>query len=887
MNSETTDGEREFSAPLVQIAAALRRFDKGLLNDVAGDAQAFSALEARGLLRTCDDHAGLAGLTEPAQRAAHRLLQRDAPLDEIRHLGAALEYMHRPGEIETPEQRAERERRYFFYFDLLLALLVQRYDWERVRSELLRATGAASLIARAQHLVAMYQGYVEVHNQQSSSGRARLELLLATSSLDPDIQARTLLGIAQSHWYETRFDLAIQIYERLLSLARDTSQPRYEGLALVNMVGAYIELEQYDRALDLASQSLAIFRALDEPVRAAHALYRIGLSAFQLGRWDEARTHFAEAIAQFEALNLQNGLALLYYANGVLALMQGNPQQSEASFRRVLDIAEAPDHAEWTLVTDTYFQMGLLYQTEGRADQAIDAYRRAEGLALLHQRTFLIAQIAYRMGRVLQAQRRLPEALERYQSAIETAEGLFAATAAAEFKLGLLATTPQMYEAIVLLLLELDRPHEAFEYVERARSRAFLDQLSQKSPELFQQFREPVAPLFEIQANLSEGAVLIEYFAIGVLPHEHTLVAQIAAEHGHVREQLAFPPQIWIFMLTRTTLRAARAPIDPNQLRPNPRMAGPARQFLRDRLLTHLYTVLVEPFADLLAGCDQLFLIPHGPLHFVPFLALVASNGAALLRADGPAISFAPSATVLVRGCLQPPRRAAGEFLALGYDDQEGMALEYAEIEAAIVAQRMRGRVLIGDQPKSADLVRSAPHLRGLHIAGHAFFYPDDPLSSTVHLGRDDQLSARMIIDSLHLGADLVVLSACTSGLARVVAGDELFGLPRALISAGARTVVCTLWEASDLVTLILIDLFYAELSRETPPALALKNAQLALRALTGRDLQLLIGQWRTERSILADAAALIPDVPAAQLDQQLYADPYHWAPFLVIGRPG
>jgi tetratricopeptide (TPR) repeat protein len=269
VNSETTDDERDFSAPFLQIAAALRRFDKDLLNHVAGDALAFGWLEAQGMLRICDEHASLVCLLEPAQRAAHTRIQRDAPLDEIRHLSAALAYLHPPGATDVPAQRAEHERRYFFYFDLLLALLVQRYDWERVRHELLRAHGAASLIARAQHLVAMYQGYVEVHNQQSTPGRARLEVLLATPSLDPDVQARTLLGIAQSHWYETRFDLAIQIYEQLLSLARATGQPRYEGLALVNMVGAYTELEQYDRALDLASQSLEIFRALDEPARRA------------------------------------------------------------------------------------------------------------------------------------------------------------------------------------------------------------------------------------------------------------------------------------------------------------------------------------------------------------------------------------------------------------------------------------------------------------------------------------------------------------------------------------------------------------------------------------------------------------------------------------------
>ena len=79
--------------------------------------------------------------------------------------------------------------------------------------------------------------------------------------------------------------------------------------------------------------------------------------------------------------------------------------------------------------------------------------------------------------------------------------------------------------------------------------------------------------------------------------------------------------------------------------------------------------------------------------------------------------------------------------------------------------------------------------MRWLHIAGHARFDPHDPLGSYLLLGDGDKLSARAIIHDLDLAVDLVTLSSCTSGVTHVVPGDELRGLQRALLYAGAPTV--------------------------------------------------------------------------------------------------
>jgi CHAT domain-containing protein len=155
-----------------------------------------------------------------------------------------------------------------------------------------------------------------------------------------------------------------------------------------------------------------------------------------------------------------------------------------------------------------------------------------------------------------------------------------------------------------------------------------------------------------------------------------------------------------------------------------------------------------------------------------------------------------------------------------------------------------------------------------------------------LRLGANDQLSARAIIGGLELDADLVALSACTSGLTHVVPGDELLGLQRAFLYAGAAAVVCTLWETFDFVALLVMDRFYAGLRQGRAAAVALRDAQVAVRAMTGRDVTAAIERWRAEDPGFVAALGQVPIIPPDQDDALLYADPFYWASFMLIGRP-
>jgi CHAT domain-containing protein len=99
-----------------------------------------------------------------------------------------------------------------------------------------------------------------------------------------------------------------------------------------------------------------------------------------------------------------------------------------------------------------------------------------------------------------------------------------------------------------------------------------------------------------------------------------------------------------------------------------------------------------------------------------------------------------------------------------------------------------------------------------IHMASHGEFNPVNPLFSSIKLSKgldtDGNLEAAEIF-SLKINADVVVLSACQTGLGKVTSGDDVIGLNRAFFYAGTHTIVSSLWRVSDIATAVLIKQFY------------------------------------------------------------------------------
>lgn len=275
-------------------------------------------------------------------------------------------------------------------------------------------------------------------------------------------------------------------------------------------------------------------------------------------------------------------------------------------------------------------------------------------------------------------------------------------------------------------------------------------------------------------------------------------------------------------------------------------------------VLRRLHDVLLKEAMPLLDGAARLVVEPHGAGHHVPFHALHDGHGYVVERLE---VSYAPCAGLVEHFAARHRLVSAGVngvngvrqgALALACSD--GGALPHVASEGEAVVSVLGGRLLRESEATLDALRAAAGDCVVLHLAAHACFRPDEPLFSALRL-HDGPLTTLEVFD-LELSCSLATLSACETALGTAGAGDELMGLSRAFLYAGAPSLLLSLWKVEDRSTAVLMAAFYRALHAGATKAAALRQAQLAL----------LRGEGGPDRD---DSA------------------PFFWAPFELIGHAG
>jgi len=283
--------------------------------------------------------------------------------------------------------------------------------------------------------------------------------------------------------------------------------------------------------------------------------------------------------------------------------------------------------------------------------------------------------------------------------------------------------------------------------------------------------------------------------------------------------------------------------------------------------LAKVRTLLVDPL-KLPPDATRILVSPDGSLGYLPFTLLFADPK--LLAEGKPGalnrdVAFVPSGTVLAflrdERAAQPAAAPTppGEVLALGdpvYETADAndtsplarlrgaFSLERLEASAGeVAAVGTKGRVFVREKASEAtlraELSKQKARLRALHLACHGLVDLDQPLASGLALtvdAQDDGLLTTMEILGLRIPADLVVLSACQSGLGWTSRGEGIVGFTRAFLHAGAPRVVASLWKVNDQATAELMKRMYAAWKPGTSVAVALRTAQESVRTDKSHD---------------------------------------------------
>jgi len=332
------------------------------------------------------------------------------------------------------------------------------------------------------------------------------------------------------------------------------------------------------------------------------------------------------------------------------------------------------------------------------------------------------------------------------------------------------------------------------------------------------------------QAALATGQAIVAFHACGtrwlacVVTPDGTRAVELDGSHVQSR------------------LRSLQLQLDALRFGGRQRLQGAHGLELMHRTRAHLqalHAAVWAPLAGTLQGARRVVVVPHGPLHRLPFAAL--HDGQAWL-VERHALSLSPSVAWAIEALALPPA-AVRRVVALGFG---GDGLAHVESEARVVAAAFdEARLLLGPGATQIALREASADADVLHLACHANFRADNPMFSALELA--DGPLALHATPSLGLQAQLVTLSACETGLSRLAPGNEAIGLVRGFLLAGVRAVLASAWAVDDAATGELMRGFYARLRAGEGAAAALAAEQR---------------QW-------AEAGA----------------HPFHWAAFALHGR--
>lgn len=713
--------------------------------------------------------------------------------------------------------------------------------------------------------------------------------------------AKALANVGEASRQLADYARALGAFERARKLYGALDARPDESLLLLDTANAYLELNLYPEALANYEEAAGPLDAYGMTHNRARALWGLGATLVALSRFGEAAEALAEAATLFgEAGNapLLSGVTL---ETAVLQNLRGDQGAALETATRALVMAPREGwpvqhvHARMAVAD-------LLLPDAVRAEpHLIEARRCAERLALPQLRYRLNERLG-RLRRLQGREEEARLLLEAAVGEIERLRGTVGQDAVrASFLRDKTAAYEELL-SLHLARGDEEGGRLAFAVAERARSRALADLLVglAKGP-TGRGDAAAAAEVRKLQADLNatygqllggthggrpEGVPPAELRGRAVELERRISRLRLRApsakpdpfapppEQDHPQDHPApdvpllsyhaAGDEIVAFVVAGENVRVARGlgsvasvanllrqleaqwdylGVGPEFARRNmAALEGSAR-----RVLAALYDELVEPVEGLLREVAPpgenapggLAVVPHGPLHGVPFHALFDGEKYLL---DRFVFSYAPSARV--HALLQErTSRASGEALVVSVADARIPAVDR---EATTVSRRLAGARVLRDGEATAGALRDlVPGRDVVHIACHGLFRADNPMFSSLKL-HDGWLTATEVME-LDLDGSLVTLSACESGINEVFAGGEIIGLTRAFLGAGASTLVSSMWLVQDETTADLMDDFYARLRDREGPAAALRGAQLALR--------------------------------------EEHPHPHYWAPFVLVGR--
>jgi CHAT domain-containing protein len=698
--------------------------------------------------------------------------------------------------------------------------------------------------------------------------------------------------------FEMRFgrNLKAKEYaEEALKGARRFGNRYMESNLLRKLADIASNLKQYEEANLLLEQSLQIAKGLNSPHHIGLCFLTMGNNLLKMNKPAEAVKPLEDALEYFDRggdFHLMNRWC--YFRLGHAYRRTNKNSDAKKCFKSAIRIAAKASDPE--LQWRAHLWLGKMAEKEGENQKAFEQYAEAikiieslrtkltdPGLKVLFMKDKLgiyesIIQLLYKMRQPSEAFHYLERARARVMLDM-LAEKNFSSKKKEENE----------------LLIEERALRKRIEEISSEAEKVSLER-SQESEEEATEPRRPEGRILELERLQSQHRAILERIEklnaelaslVSMNPLKASEIQALLDADTALLEYFVGSQDRFVFVVTKEKILALRLNVDSNRLFQTIKdfRARAVEGITLNRLFTktyekpisELYEILIKPIEGEISGKKHLVIVPHGMLHYLPFQTLLSKSGKYLIESF--TISYLPSASVLKYARVNNKGNRT-ELFAAGNPTTELAPLPAAEEEVRELSTLFKKRlVLTGREATKTSVKRQSPKYDLLHLSTHGEMIESDPLRSNLRFapsaGDDGKLTVNEIFD-MDIKANLVTLSACETALVKgeegdFPRGDDLVGLSRAFIHAGAPSVVASLWKVSDDSTVVLMRAFYRNL-RSMTKAEALQKAQIDLMKSSIR-FHLERGSGGITRS-----TDYQPDMA---ID---CSHPFFWAPFILVG---
>ena len=743
-------------------------------------------------------------------------------------------------------------------------------------------------------------GYIALNDFSQAEQAYKKARALALLENMTSIVAQADYNVAYLYYRRGQYTEALELFQQTRQYCESVGDRLHSALCDLDQAEMYLELHLNPEGTQLAQQAVSAFEKMDMGYEAAKALVWLGIGAHQNGKPFLALDFFAQAQERMRSQQNDAWVALLDFYQAIVLHQEGRFHEALNRCTAAHNFFSSFSNSGRAI--QVQLLRACLYLALSETREAEDCCASAMEAAARLRSPFLLTQGYAIRGQIEQSGGAIDTAIQSYDEALQWLEKSPSRPVGEESKLSSAKNRLKLYPALVSLMVSgpptEDTSEAVLALVEKAKSRELAELLafrantlptpSRSHSSLVEQVRSLRNELnwyyggieaAEVQAaeNSTQRAmdmrsriqgleeVLIktlgelrsadeQFFALqsaGTIPisqireviRQDEMILEFYEAHGLLYTCLFSKGCIRIARTARTetirdllrSLRSHFAKFD----RGNGRPASLQGSFLEraQTTLFALYRELIQPIREQIKG--RLIIVPHGPLHYLPFHALF--DGSRYLIEDH-VISYAGSASQFYLSS-----RKAADFQKRDLIFTGGSPNHPQEMNARVENVLPDARRFPREAANIELLEQHGADARFIHVDTHLRLRRDNPLFSTLTVGS----TAISILDTynLRLPSSLIGLSGSGPGIDAAGDGNEIHALAQGLEYAGAQTLLMPLWNITGEPLVEFLTSFYRRASCESDEALAFQQAV----AVTRKE----------------------------------FCHPYYWASFVLRGRTG